>query len=129
MSNSRMTAQGAALAFCDAWSRLDAPAIPALFTESGVYIDPLMPSGRSTGRQQIGDAVSEGMSPLTDCRVELVRLVEDGSVAMAEGHFHAGLPDGTALDFDFALVVEVVDGLIARLAEYFDTKLPEADRQ
>jgi ketosteroid isomerase-like protein len=41
---------------------------------------------------------------------------------MVEAEFRSGLAAGGRLDFDFAMLVELRDGRIARLAEYFDTR-------
>jgi ketosteroid isomerase-like protein len=42
---------------------------------------------------------------------------------MVEAEFRSALSNGDGrLDFDFAMVVEMNDGRIARLTEYFDTR-------
>jgi ketosteroid isomerase-like protein len=62
------------------------------------------------------------MAALADCAVELTSALEQGELGLAEGTFRARLADGTGrLDFAFAMVVELRDGRIGRLAEYFDT--------
>jgi ketosteroid isomerase-like protein len=50
-------------------------------------------------------------------------MMEEGDIGLCEGYFAAALADsGGRLDFPFAAVVEMRDGRIARLAEYFDTR-------
>jgi limonene-1,2-epoxide hydrolase len=105
-----------------AWERLDADEIAELFTEDGVYDDPLK-DGRVVGREEIRRANEPAVAALADCSIRVVRLLEDGDVGVAEGFFAAGLAGGEGrLDFPFAAVVELRDGRIARLAEYFDTR-------
>ena len=67
---------------------------------------------------------------LKNISVELGHVVEGNNDVYAEGVFLSemiGAPprvDGTPMrtDFRFVAVVEMADGLIARLTEYFDTK-------
>jgi ketosteroid isomerase-like protein len=105
-----------------AWERLDVDAIAELFADDGVYEDPLVPeslTGRETIRAGLGPAVAE----LSDCRIETRQLVDEGGVGFVEGYFRSALAgDGGRLDFPFAAVVELRDGLIVRLTEYFDTR-------
>ena len=50
-------------------------------------------------------------------------MLEHGDVGVAEGRFESVLvADGSRMDFDFAMLVELRDGQVARLAEYFDTR-------
>ena len=42
---------------------------------------------------------------------------------MAEGRFESALAGGSGrLDFDFAMTVELRDGQVVRLSEYYDTR-------
>jgi ketosteroid isomerase-like protein len=117
-----MTASRAAEAVCRAWSDLDQTALEGLFAESAVYEDPLVEGGKWEGREAIIKGVGEGMSGLATCRVGLHRTIEQGSVALSEGYFDASAPDGTQMKFAFALVTEVENGKVTRIAEYFDTR-------
>jgi ketosteroid isomerase-like protein len=65
----------------------------------------------------------EGMGAIEDCRVTLDPVIEDGDRVLAIGFFASKLRDGGArFDFPFAILVELRDGRISRLSEYFDTR-------
>jgi ketosteroid isomerase-like protein len=117
-----MTPSSAAEAVCRAWSDLDPSALEGLFAEGAVYEDPLAEGGGYEGRDAIVNGVGRGMSALSKCRVDLHRTIEQGSVAFSEGYFDASAPDGTPMKFPFALITEVENGKITRIAEYFDTR-------
>jgi ketosteroid isomerase-like protein len=118
-----MIASEAIRAVCDAWERGDPDALADLFTRDGVYEDPLKDGGPMVGRQEILEGNRPAMAAIKDCRVEIRRLVADGGLAMAEGYFASSLSDGSGrLDFPFAIVAQMQDGLIARVAEFYDTR-------
>ena len=118
-----MIASEAIRALCAAWERGDPDALADLFTEEGVYEDPLKDGGPMVGRQEIREGNRPAMAAIEDCRVEIRRLVADGAVAMAEGYLASRLADGSGrLDFPFAIVAEMHDGLIVRVAEFYDTR-------
>jgi ketosteroid isomerase-like protein len=49
--------------------------------------------------------------------------MQDGAIGFSEGVFTSRLAgESTRFDFRFAAVVEMRDGKIERLSEYFDTK-------
>jgi uncharacterized protein len=105
-----------------AWQRLDPEALTTLFTDDASYEDPLFPEP-VVGSQQMHDTIAPAMAELDDCQITTLRVVESGDVGMVEAEFRSRLADGKGrLDFDFAMVVELRDGRIARLAEYFDTR-------
>ncbi|MDX6548162.1 MAG: hypothetical protein QOG33_1712 [Gaiellales bacterium] len=105
----------------NAWQRLDGEALIALFTEDARYEDPLFPEPL-VGIQQLHDSIPPSMADLDDCVITTLRVVESDDTGMVEAEFRSRLADGKGrLDFDFAMVVELRDGRIARLAEYFDT--------
>jgi uncharacterized protein (TIGR02246 family) len=117
-----MIASEAVRALCAAWERGDPDALAELFTADGVYEDPLK-DGPIVGREQIREGNRPAMAAIEDCRIEIRRIVADGAVAMAEGYFASRLADGTGrLDFSFAIVAEMNASLIARAAEYYDTR-------
>jgi ketosteroid isomerase-like protein len=63
------------------------------------------------------------MGAIEDCRVTLDPVLEQGERVLAVGFFASRLRDGgERFDFPFAILVELSDNGIVRLAEYFDTK-------
>lgn len=117
-----MTPTEAMQALFDAWEKGDPEAAAALFTPDGRYEDPLWPESR-VGPEAIREGCAEGMGAITDCRIEVRAVLEEGSTCFAEGYFASVLRDsGSRFDFPFAALVEMHDGRIARLAEYFDTR-------
>jgi ketosteroid isomerase-like protein len=105
-----------------AWQQLDGEALLALFTEDAHYEDPLFPEPL-VGSQQLHDSIAPSMADLDNCVITTLRVVESDDTGMVEAEFRSRLADGKGrLDFDFAMVVELRDGRIARLAEYFDTR-------
>jgi len=104
------------------WEANDPSGLAQLFTPDGIYVDPLKASSIE-GRDGIKDENAPAMAALEDCRIDIRRIVEDGDTGFCEGYFASRLADGTGrLDFPFAVVVEMRDGLVARCAEYFDTR-------
>jgi len=117
-----MTASEAIRALCAAWERGDPDALAELFSEDGVYEDPLM-DGPLLGREQIREGSRPAMAAINDCRVEIRHLVADGAVAMAEGYFASRLADGSGrLDFPFAITAEMKGDLVSRIGEFYDTR-------
>ena len=117
-----MTASEAIRALCAAWERGDPDALADLFTDDGVYEDPLM-DGPLAGREQIREGNRPAMAAITDCRVEIRHLLADSAVAMAEGYFASRLADASGrLDFPFAITAEMKGNLISRIGEFYDTR-------
>jgi ketosteroid isomerase-like protein len=112
---------GAVRAVCAAWESLDASALALLFAPEGVYDDPLK-AGRLTGPAAIREGNAAAMAQLKSCRIDIDHLLEAGPTALAEGRFDAETADGGRMEFPFALVAELREGTITRLAEYFDTR-------
>jgi ketosteroid isomerase-like protein len=104
-----------------AWEANNPDDLAELFTEDGVYEDPLKGS-RIEGRSNVRNENAPAMAALATCRIDIWRVVEDGDIGFSEGYFAASLVDGGRLDFPFAVVVEMRDGLVARCGEYFDTR-------
>lgn len=115
-----MDASTAIRKVCDAWIATDNPAFADLFAENGVFVDPLH-ERPLTGPADILETNQPGMDALTDVTIDLHHVVGEGALALAEGRMTAKLPDGSAMDFEFAMVAETADGRITRLTEYFDT--------
>jgi len=117
-----MTAGEAIRAVCAAWERGDPDALADLFSEDGVYEDPLM-DGPLVGRKHIREGSGPAMADITDCRVEIRHLLVDGAVAMAEGYFASRLVDGSGrLDFPFAITAEMKGDVVSRIGEFYDTR-------
>jgi uncharacterized protein len=108
-------------ALFDAWERRDIDALADLFADDGVYEDPLQPE-TIVGRERIRDEFRGSLEELTVCEITLRHTIEAGDVGVSEGRFFARMDGGAELDFVFAALVELRDGKIARLGEYFDTK-------
>jgi ketosteroid isomerase-like protein len=66
---------------------------------------------------------SPGVWAIEDCTVTLDPVLEEGERVLAVGFFASRLRrGGERFDFPFAILVELSDNGIVRLAEYFDTK-------
>jgi ketosteroid isomerase-like protein len=106
----------------EGWHEDDPAAVAALFSPQGRYEDPLFPEPL-VGPDAIRDGIAPAMAEISDCRIITRRLAENGDTGIVEAEFRSALADGEGrLDFPFAMVVEMQDGLIARLTEYFDTR-------
>lgn len=117
-----MTPSQALHAIVRGWEEADPDAIAAVFAEDGIFDDPLQPR-RRIGPADIREACAGGIAAIRDCRIPIRTLVESGDIAFAEGEFRSMLVCGAArFDFPFVLVVEMKDGKVSRLAEYFDTQ-------
>jgi len=124
-----MTPKDALIAYCDAFARRDADAIVSLFAEDAVFDIPFQ-DRRLEGRDVIMREMATSIRGLKNITVELGHVIEGENDAYAEGVFLSemiGAPakvDGTPMrtDFRFVAVVEMRDGLVTRLSEYFDTK-------
>jgi ketosteroid isomerase-like protein len=106
----------------DAWRHLDVERLIPLFTEDARYEDPLWPQP-VIGHDDMRTQIAGGMAELADCAITIRGLLEAGDLAMVEAEFRSALASGQGrLDFDFMMLVELRDGRVARLAEYFDTR-------
>ena len=116
-----MTPSQAIRAIFRGWEEGDPDAIAALFADDGIFDDPLQPE-RRVGPAEIRKACAGGIAAIRNCRIPIRHLIEAGNVAFAEGEFHSELAaTGVRFDFSFAVVLEMKDGKVRRLAEYFDT--------
>ena len=116
-----MTPSAAARAVLRGWEQSDPESVAALFTPDGVFEDPLQPRTR-IGPEDIRAACTGGMAAIRDCRIPVRLLIEQGQIAIVEAEFQSELATtGARFDFPFMMVVEMKDGLIQRLSEYFDT--------
>ncbi len=117
-----MTPSEATRAVLDAWERFDADAVAALFAADGRYEDPLFPEA-VVGPEAIRDAVAPAMEEIRNLRIPVRLIAEAGESAICEASFLCELANGEGrFDFEFAMIVEMRDGKIIRLTEYFDTR-------
>jgi uncharacterized protein (TIGR02246 family) len=117
-----MDAREATLAVCAAWERGDAAAVAELFTADGRYEDPLL-GDPAIGPDAIREAVEPAMAEIRNLRIPVKHVVLEGDIAVCEASFLSELATGEGrFDFEFAMVIEMRDGRISRLAEFFDTR-------
>lgn len=115
-----MTPNQAIDAVCRGWQDRDVDAVASLFCSDGLYVDPLAPRDLQ-GPDDIRAVLGPNIGGLSSCKIDLGPVIADGNVGFVEGKFLSEGGEG-ALDFPFAMLVEMRDGKIARLAEYFDTR-------
>jgi aminomethyltransferase len=124
-----MTPVAAFAAYCEAFAQGDGAAMAALFTDDGVFEAPTLDRpvrGRAALEKQLRIIAQSMRDISTDVRI----AVEDGDKGWFEGAFHAEVigtgfkVDGSPhrVDFRFVATVEMRDGAIARLVEFFDTR-------
>ena len=117
-----MTPSQATRAILRGWEQADPDAIAVLFAEDGIFDDPLQPQ-RRIGPTAIREACASGIAAIRNCRIPIRHLIESGNLAVAEGEFLSELAStGQRFDFPFMLILEMKDGKVIRLAEYFDTQ-------
>ena len=116
-----MTPAQAVRAILRGWEQAHPDMIAAVFAEDGIFDDPLQPR-RRIGPRDIREACAGGIAAIRECEIPIHSLVESGATAFAEGEFRSVLAaTGARFDFPFVLVLEMKEGKVARLAEYFDT--------
>jgi ketosteroid isomerase-like protein len=106
--------------YCEAFAACSAERAAAAFHDRALCEIPLIP-GRLWGRDAIREALEPILADFESCEVKVGAVGERDGVAIGEGRLRAKTGDGQELAFPFAAVVELDDGLIARLTEYFDT--------
>jgi ketosteroid isomerase-like protein len=105
-----------------AWEARDPAALAGLFAEEGAFVDPLKPAVL-VGPGQIEAGNRDAMAILEDVRITIDLAFENDNHGAVEGVFQSRLADGGGrFDFPFMASVEMRDGRIERLSEYFDTK-------
>lgn len=116
-----MTPSQAVRAILRGWEEADPDAISTLFAPDGTFDDPLQPR-RRVGPADIREACTSGIAAIRNCRIPIRTLFETSNTAFAEGEFLSELAStGARFDFPFALVLEMREGRVTRLSEYFDT--------
>ena len=108
-------------ALFDGWEKSNPDAVADLFTSDGKYEDPLQPR-HLVGPDEIREGCGRGMAAIRECKIKTRNLLETPDLGFVEGFFASkDIKSGERFDFAFAALVEMRDGKIARLAEYFDT--------
>lgn len=116
-----MNALMAGRAFLAAWVEQRPHDIGALFCEDGVFANPLQPAPL-VGRSMIETTIARGLSALREITIDTGLEFDTGATAAITGVFRSLRADtGSRFDFPFAISIEMRDGLIASLREYFDT--------
>ena len=104
------------------WEKVDPKSVAELFAPDGRYEDPLFPEAL-VGPEAIEAGIRPGMEEITDLTIRIKHLTQSADVGIVEAEFRSKMAGSDArLDFDFAMVVTMRDGLITRLTEYFDTR-------
>ena len=124
-----MTPSAAFDAFCNAWAKGDSEAIGKLFADNGVFNVPII-AKPAVGRAAVEKQVRVLSHSQKDVSTRVLSSVEKGNIGYFEGAFEAavigagGKIDGSPVrtDFRFLAVVEMENGKIARLTEYFDRR-------
>jgi ketosteroid isomerase-like protein len=105
--------------YCEQFAARRADGLTELFADHALVEIPLL-DHHVRGAEVVPTLIGI-LAALDSCEVSLKTVASAGRMAMGEGHIAAQTGDG-ALDFDFAIVVQVDDdGRIVRLSEYFDT--------
>jgi limonene-1,2-epoxide hydrolase len=103
-------------AFCDAWTRGDADAVVAAFTDDAVYHN--IPMQPMVGREQI-DAFIRPFLASGSIMFDTLRQVVDGDLVMNERVDTVVHGDNT-IELPVMGVFELRDGKIAAWRDYFD---------
>ena len=113
------------------YNKHDWSAVPSLFANDAVYVDP---AGRHEGSEAIRDYLDSTDKALPDATIQRSLAIEDKDIVVAEFSFRAthtgpmGLPDGTefaatgnTLEIPGVSVLKIRDGKVASFRDYFDT--------
>ncbi len=105
--------------------------VASLFAEDAVHVDPV---GRREGREAIGTYFADGGEAFSDMSFRSSLLIEDGDTVVTEYMYratHTGpltMPDGRVVpptgntrEFPCVSIIEVREGKIANLRDYYDT--------
>lgn len=116
-----MNALEAGRQFLAAWEERRPDKAAALFTEDGIFFNPLHPAPIA-GRSAILATVTRGMSVLRDVTCDVNFEIDKGSTAAMGGFFRSERSDtGGRFDFAFAILIEMRGTEMMVLREYFDT--------
>lgn len=103
--------------FVAAWSRLDAAELASYFAKDATYHN--MPLEPVSGRANIERYIAGFIAPWTETDWEIVTLVTDGDLVMAE-HMDRTRAGEKSVDMPCMGVFEMVDGKIMAWRDYFD---------
>jgi len=103
--------------FLQAWSRLDPEELAGYFAEDGVYHN--IPTGPVAGRENIQNMIAGFISAWTETEWEVLNLVAEGDVVIAERIDHTKAGD-KAVDLPCTGVFELENGKIRVWRDYFD---------
>ncbi len=103
--------------FIAAWSRLDADELAGFFTDDGTYYN--MPLEPVSGRDNVREFISGFVSAWSATDWEVLNLVGDGDVVIAERVDRTKAGD-KSVDLPCTGVFEMRDGKIAMWRDYFD---------
>jgi limonene-1,2-epoxide hydrolase len=112
MSNKQIISE-----FIQTWASLDANKIAAYFTDDGVYYN--MPAQPVQGRNEIRDFINSFAGAWTKTDWEILNIVEDGDVVIAERVDKTDIGD-KHVDLPCTGVFEMQDGKIKVWRDYFD---------
>jgi len=104
-------------AFIKAWSNLDADELVSYFAEDGVYHN--MPASPIAGHENLRKFISGFISPWSETDWELLNLLGDGNIVVAERNDKTKAAD-KQVNLPCCGVFEMRDGKIAMWRDYFD---------
>jgi glycine cleavage system aminomethyltransferase T len=108
--------------YTDAFARRDPDGVADLFAENCLCEIPLV--GRTlASREEIRERIRIDLGGIDHIQVSWSSVIENGSMAYAEGSFRAYVLGGFEwIDFPLVAVVVVEGEHVVRLSEYFDTR-------
>ncbi len=103
--------------FIAAWARLDPAELASYFADDGVYYN--MPAQPVAGRENVEKMITGFISAWTQTEWEILNLVSDGSVVIAERLDRTRAVE-KGVDLPCTGVFEMEDGKIKIWRDYFD---------
>lgn len=102
----------------NAWMNGDAEGFASLFLPDGEFI---VPGNRWVGREQIHQVLADFASTVSEVKIEIQRIIIDGSQAVVEWHWQEQNKETDKIDrAEDAIVVDFKNGSIERWREYID---------
>ena len=103
--------------FIEAWSTLNADKLAEFFTEDGVYHN--IPATPVSGKANVRDFIKGFSGDWTATNWEVISIVEDGDIVVAERIDHIDMGD-KHVDLPCVGVFELYEGKIRIWRDYFD---------
>lgn len=101
-----------------AWMNGDGELFASLFLPDGEFI---VPGNRWVGREKIHQVLTDFASNVSEIKIEIQRIIIDGSQAVVEWHWQERNKETGKIDrAEDAIVVDFKDGSIERWREYID---------